>query len=1218
MKQALKKKYFIWLIISMISIFLSWVLYSFLYATNEEEELIHFQEEVSELFSEQQETMEYILPEIEESNTSELWENNLLLKSDFGINIFRNDSLVYWNNNSIPLNASALSDYRDTLLSKSLSNGFYFLEITTIHDLKVVVSTKLKNDFFYENQDLANDLTGHFHHAHDISFSTEHKEGYEPVKLGDGKRLIFYIKVSSQRMISEWQQLVIYLLYLIGAVSLLMSVAYLFLVYAERSIWVKVLFPIMILVLRYLSVEYNWIKLFSEFQLFNPNLFATSKLFPSFGSLLLSIACLFLVAWWLIYHFKKLNSTTWLVVFYLALLPFSYFISALFESLVLNSSISLVIDEVFSLSYYSVLALMIIAGLFLSYFLLANRLIKNLLNSKLKLTTITLIWFVSAVGYFFLEIFFFQKNIYNALWPILLNVLLLYIHSKRLNLRQLKYQVFILVVVSFYGAFILFENNQFNEHQKRDLYANQLITDQDPSMEIEYLTNVAGNFQGDEFLSLIRSAKELSHQEIAMAIENRCFDTYWERYEMQYFLFDQNGSSYVKSLRSQSKSKAELERIIHSHSQASSIADGLYYVTDYFDRLSYIAREKVELNDSTHIHFYITFQSKKIPEQIGFPRLLMNEKSYALEDLEEYSIARYSSGELIMNFGDYNYSTELASFADQIDINAGFKTINDVSHYVYRQGDDQVVVISKPEKRWVEKLTTFSYLFLFFGVFVVITTILGRIAAANINYSISLSSKIQLVLISIVAVSFLIFAIVAGTNVERQYNTYTYDNLKEKVQSVKTEVSHKLEDKDSLDPIILGDYMNYILKKFSDVFVTDINLYAKDGELLATSQPKLYETGISATQMNPLAFSQMELKKRSEYIHKEKMGKLSYLSAYSPFTNKDGRLLGYLNLQHFAKQNDFENQLNEFIVAIINIAVLLLVVTVVIAIFVAGWITTPLRLIQQSFRKVELGKSNQPIDYKGDDEIGALVKDYNAKLQELELKAMQLARSERETAWREMAKQVAHEIKNPLTPMKLSLQHFQRSFSADDPNAQMKIKKIGDSLVEQIDALTKIANEFSNFAKMPKANEERMDLMPVLRNAIDLYSSKDVEINLSSELEESVVFADKDLLIRVFNNLIKNAIQATPEDQKTLIQIELTTEKEMYLLKFKDNGKGIPKELHKKIFVPNFTTKSTGAGLGLAMVKQIVHNHNGEIWFESEEGNGTTFYLSLPIHQEEQ
>ena len=472
--------------------------------------------------------------------------------------------------------------------------------------------------------------------------------------------------------------------------------------------------------------------------------------------------------------------------------------------------------------------------------------------------------------------------------------------------------------------------------------------------------------------------------------------------------------------------------------------------------------------------------------------------------------------------------------------------------------------------------------------------------------------KIKLVLIGIVVVSFVVFGVVSGTFVKKQYISYTLDNLKERIYSVETEAQQKLGGRDTLDAEILGPYMQYILQKFSAVFVTDINLYNLDGELLASSQPSIYEKGISAEQMNPMAFHAFNSKKKSEFIHTEKIGKLSYLAAYLPFINNKGTPLGYLNLQHFSKQNTYENQISGFLITIINIGVLLLVITVIIAIFVSTWITTPLRLIQQNFKTVELGKANKPIAYDSDDEIGALVKDYNNKLAELELKAMQLARSERETAWREMAKQVAHEIKNPLTPMKLVLQHFQRSYDPKSADAPEQLQRFVKLLIEQIDTLTKIANEFSDFAKMPKANEEEIDLLPLIKNCLDLYNTNENDIKFSTKCSEITVFADKDLMIRVFNNILKNALQAIPSDRKPSIGIEISHERKGYLIAISDNGIGINPQEKNKIFVPNFTTKSTGAGIGLAMVKQIIQNHNGEIWFDSVPKKGTTFYIYLP------
>jgi two-component system nitrogen regulation sensor histidine kinase NtrY len=232
----------------------------------------------------------------------------------------------------------------------------------------------------------------------------------------------------------------------------------------------------------------------------------------------------------------------------------------------------------------------------------------------------------------------------------------------------------------------------------------------------------------------------------------------------------------------------------------------------------------------------------------------------------------------------------------------------------------------------------------------------------------------------------------------------------------------------------------------------------------------------------------------------------------------------------------------------------------------------------------------------------------------LQKNAEALAKSERESAWREMAKQVAHEIKNPLTPMKLSIQHLSRSIKLADEDSEVKLQRVTKSLIEQIDALTKIANEFANFAKMPKANEIELDLSEVLKNTVSVFAEYDQhEITLNiAPTEETIVWADKTLSLRVFNNLIKNALQSVPVGEKGIVLVSLTKKDSTYVIAVKDNGVGIKPEQMNKIFVPYFTTKSTGTGLGLAMSKQIVESMNGKIWFESTIGVGTTFFVTFP------
>ena len=294
--------------------------------------------------------------------------------------------------------------------------------------------------------------------------------------------------------------------------------------------------------------------------------------------------------------------------------------------------------------------------------------------------------------------------------------------------------------------------------------------------------------------------------------------------------------------------------------------------------------------------------------------------------------------------------------------------------------------------------------------------------------------------------------------------------------------------------------------------------------------------------------------------------------------------------------------------------VFMLAFSTILSITVSNRLIRPLKYIQESLRTVQIGSRLTPIIYDRTDEIGELVKEYNKKVEELQQNAETLAKSERESAWREMAKQVAHEIKNPLTPMKLSIQHLSRSIKLADEDSEIRLQRVTKSLIEQIDALTKIANEFSNFAKMPKAKEIELNLSEVLTNSVAVFAEYDQhDFNLTIEPQsEALIWADKDLLLRVFNNLIKNALQSVPVGSTGKINIQLTEQNETYTVSVKDNGVGIKPSEQDKIFVPYFTTKSKGTGLGLAMSKQIIEGMKGKIWFDSELDVGTTFFVTFP------
>jgi len=290
-----------------------------------------------------------------------------------------------------------------------------------------------------------------------------------------------------------------------------------------------------------------------------------------------------------------------------------------------------------------------------------------------------------------------------------------------------------------------------------------------------------------------------------------------------------------------------------------------------------------------------------------------------------------------------------------------------------------------------------------------------------------------------------------------------------------------------------------------------------------------------------------------------------------------------------------------------------------IAILIANSITQPISKIGEKLKQFKLGGQNEPLEWSSKDELGALIDEYNSLIQKLKDSASMLAKSEREGAWREMAKQVAHEIKNPLTPMKLSIQYLQRAYKAGTSPEDLGdlIKRVTNTLIEQIDNLAAIATEFSTFAKMPQAQNEQLSVNQLVGSVYELFRERggtmDVSINMIDK--DLQVIADKNHLLRVLNNLLKNAIQAIPEDRHGIISMELRKEDNNAVIIVTDNGTGISEEKRDKVFVPNFTTKSSGTGLGLAMSKNIIESFYGSIYFETEVNVGTSFFVKLPIEE---
>ena len=494
--------------------------------------------------------------------------------------------------------------------------------------------------------------------------------------------------------------------------------------------------------------------------------------------------------------------------------------------------------------------------------------------------------------------------------------------------------------------------------------------------------------------------------------------------------------------------------------------------------------------------------------------------------------------------------------------------------------------------------------------------LISNVRKINWRFRLLFRTRIQLSLILTIIFSLSIVAYITFIYISDQYTRQQNERLSQKVRSILI----SLEKRSSLINywnVSYDERMSIELKTLSDLYLTDINIYSLDGQLLISTQPKIFEVGLTSRFMNPEAFMIMKRYERSEYITTEKIGSLNYLSSYAPIRNSNNKTVGYLNLPYFANKVEYESRVSQFLTAFVNVYVFIFVLIGFIAFFIANSITYPLTLIEEQLRETKIGKKMDRIDWKGKDEIGRLIAEYNRMINELAESTSRLAKSERENAWREMAKQVAHEIKNPLTPMKLGLQHLQRAWDDKDPSFDEKFERYSKTIIQQIESLSLIASEFSTFAQMPQALQEKIDVKEIVIDVVNLYKNElDIEINLDyNPALQSIVMADKDQIIRTFNNLVKNAIQAIPAQRKGRIDIELLNQDGNLMVLIQDNGTGIDENMQEKIFMPNFTTKSSGMGMGLAIVHNIITQANGKIWFTSSINKGSTFYVSLPLYK---
>ncbi|MBS1781486.1 MAG: GHKL domain-containing protein [Bacteroidetes bacterium] len=960
----------------------------------------------------------------------------------------------------------------------------------------------------------------------------------------------------------------------------------------------------------------------SELPLFSTQLYAASVFVPSLGALILDMLCLLWVLLYFFKHFPSNITNGWRSVLNFIIGLILWFIATigpvvLVKSLVIDSGISFDAESFYSVSEFMVVGLFTVGLIWCNSAIILyglNRLFNNIFKSVwikyalLISLAIVLQFFAQNIGWVLFKL---------SLWGVFFIALL----DAR---NQVKWKTWLGSDVVFGAAFLalvatlsLQSFAEMKEADRRKVFAEEIVRQRDEIMEYAF-NSISDSLSKSEMLQAFLSTPSADAR---MLVDEKLFSNYLRglsRYDAQVYIFDSKGLPLFNP---------DTEGLPHFESLDAKdrmmISNTLFFRPNSRDGHFYLAAIPILNSVGNSLgKIFIDLSLKKSSSTTVYPELLQPTRQRESEANKAYTYAVYVNQKLWSQTGNYAFPLSLTHLNNRSELELSHLQ---TSVFVYPVSAEKTVVIVQNKTSAMRTATLFSYML---GVLMVIVLIfvlfqlyfyfiLGKNRTSRF-FRPTIQRRIHFAMLGVVFVSFFIIGAATIAVFVQRFDQTTKNRLRAAITRIEKSIRQELKSKNVLNDAIAFDAMadEPAFKKFiADLASSqslDINVYSSLGELTATSQDEIYNKLIVARLMMPDAYFKLSVMNEPFLSEEENIGGLHYLAGYVPIRNEKDEAVGYINMPYFASQAELNGQISTIIVALINIIAVVFIVSVAFALIVTQWITRGLQMVIARFQRFNL-QSNEPIVWDHDDEIGLLVRAYNNMVKKVEESTSKLAQSERETAWREMAKQVAHEIKNPLTPMKLNIQYLQNALQSGHPDAPKLVRQVTGSLIEQIDNLSYIASAFSDFAKMPEAKPETIFLNELLKTAVDLFKSEKVSVHLQEADVFLPVYADRSQLLRVFTNLLQNAVEAIVDEHNGIITVSLSVQDGKALVKVKDNGSGISEQVVDKIFSPYFTTKGSGTGLGLAMTKRIIEFWQGNIWFETTQNVGTTFFIVMPI-----
>lgn len=1083
------------------------------------------------------------------------------------------DSLIYWNRGIPGVEAVDLPRLSTEQKLIPLSDGWYLPEHRQISDsidlyalipVKHIYSTSgpLLHPGFPADADIPGEVEV-------VRQPTPHS-----IQLTDG-RVLGYLDFSKARnsLPREYISLILFLLAALITASLAHMVAS-WMIQHQRSPFGPILFLGTLFGLRLLSIALDFTGHFHQLELFRRSM-DNPLLSHSIGDLLINIT---LLLWIIIFFYRELpmpdfsgysDRRKWVIAFlnYLAIASGLLAMIHLFNILVMDSDITFRFDDIFNFNTYSFLSLLAVQLLLIALFLYSYRILLFINQTRIpRIRRLSALGTAAVLG--ILTGYLLHLQISMG-WMTALVVVYLLLFEYYADVRASNLTWIILWMILFSGlasGFLYHFNNQKVDEKLGD-YARILIDPRDTELEKQLTDFVLDPIDEPGISAALNTQIYIKHYytwsklNAYTGLDEDPDQWHWvfNQQTFQYEIINGCGTAYAMQ-RDESDAKQVYAELLK-------------------------AMPFKGINDLENFQYQLTRDGNRIQSTLS-------------EDLA------------------FSLRDELKSDQSQL----WFKTKKYQGFRLKENGFELLITFESGGRG--EFLSLFSYLFCLLTITLFLITVLNTIFTFlpdtlnfSLSHRLSLRNRIQFSVISLIVLSFLIIGAITIFYFKNTTEQYHQERLQRKALSVAKDLDNQISK--LINP--MPSDMESILRSISQVHQTDIDLFSAQGRLTYSSEPLVYENRLTSPLMDGRALAAMIWEDKSLFIGDNMIGQLAFRTAYAPLPRLAGMPPGFLAIPYYTDRSFLQQDISEFISALLNVYVFLLFIAGALAILVANSITLPISVIGQKLKQFKLGKHNQPLEWSSRDELGDLIAEYNRMILKLQESAELLARSEREGAWREMAKQVAHEIKNPLTPMKLSLQHLQLAFKPSKAEDKALLDRVSATLIEQIENLSQIASEFSNFAKIPEAFPEDLvinDLVRSVRNLFGENQDDQLEITTALPNENLLVNADKNQLIRVLNNLIKNAIQAIPADRQGRIHIRLYKKDSTAIIEVEDNGTGIPEDMQEKVFMPNFTTKSSGTGLGLAICRNIIDMVGGKLYFRTRPGRGSTFFVELPLEEE--